>query len=281
MTEANQNPLAKFYRQEAFRTKLPSRGAYYDETIVNLDDNQEIGIIPMTAQDEIMLKTPDSLLTGKALVDVIKSCVPEVVNPKKLLACDIDALMISIRRASYGEEADFAATCPECETENTYSIDLETIVNHSETLDSSYEVILPQGLTLFLKPGTFDTLIRQYKVAFENQKAQRALTTTASEEVAIQLFSKAFKDMAKLNFELMVEAIIKVVYTEDGEEKEITNKKHIAEFISNIDKRSVDIIDEKLAEINKVGIERTFDAVCKECGHKWGTDIEFNPVNFS
>ena len=276
------NPLAQFYRQEAFRVKLPSRGAYYDESIIVLDDNLEIGIIPMTSQDEQTLKTPDALLTGKALVDVIKSCVPDVKNPKGLLACDIDAIMISIRRASYGDEADMSSECPKCEKENTYGVDLETIVNNTETLESSYEVVLPQGLTVFLMPGTFDTLIKQYKVAFENQKAQRAMTHGASEEAAIHLFSKAFKDLTKLNFELVLNAIIKIIFTdEEGEEQEITNKKFIAEFLSNVDRSSVEIIDEKLAEINKVGIERTYKAVCTECSHTWDTSIEFNPVNFS
>lgn len=275
------NPLAQFYRKEAFRTKLPSRGAYYDDTIMTLDENEELGILPMTAQDEIVLKSPDALLTGKALIDVIKSCAPEVKNPKKLLACDVDAIMISIRRASYGDETDISGVCPECETENTYSIDLETVVNHTESLDPSYEIVLPQGLTVFLQPGNFDSLIKQYKIAFENEKARRAATSGANEDFAIQLFAKAFKELSKLNFEMITDSIIKVIFTEDSEEKVITNKKHIRDFVSNVDKKTVDIIDEKLAEINKIGIEREHQAICNECGHKWGVGIEFNPVNFS
>lgn len=276
------NPLAQFYRQESFRIKLPSRGSYYDNNTLTLDDNEELGIMPMTAQDEILLKNPDNLLTGKALTDVIKSCAPEVKNPKKLLACDVDAIMISIRRASYGDEADINGQCPECGTENTYGIDLETIVNHSEKLEDSYEVVLPQGLTVFLQPGTFEALIRQYKVAFENEKARRAATGLANEDLALQLFSKAFKELSKLNFEMIAESIIKIIFTDgEGEEQTITNKKHIRDFIANVDKRTVDIVDEKIAEINKIGIERNYDAVCNECGHKWQIGIEFNPVNFS
>ncbi len=282
MSEQQTNPLAQFYRQEAFRIKLPSRGAYYIDSILALDENEELGIMPMTAQDEIILKSPDNLLTGKALVEVIKSCAPEVKQPKKLLACDVDAIMISIRRASYGDEADIAGDCPKCETKNTYGIDLETIVNHSEKLEDSYEVILPQGLTVFLQPGSFDSLVRQYKVAFENEKARRAATGQANEDYALQLFSKAFKELSKLNFEMITDSIIKIVFTDpEGEEQTINNKKHIRDFIANVDKNTVDIIDEKIAEINKVGIEREYDAICEECGHKWKIGIEFNPVNFS
>jgi len=283
MTEQQQgNPLQQFYRQEAFRIKIPSKGNFYDEKVLTLDDDLELGVLPMTAQDEILLKSPDALLSGKAISDVIKSCIPEVKNPKKLLSCDIDALMISIRRASYGDEADLSAECPKCEHKGTFGIDLDTLLTHTETLDSSYEVILPQGLTIFLRPGTYETLVKQYKAAFENTKAQRAIAASANEDAAMHLLSRAFKELAKLNFELINDAIVKVVFTdENNEEQVITNKKHIGEFIANIDKTSVDVIDEKLAEINKVGIQRTFEAVCKECGEKWEADVEFNPVNFS
>lgn len=277
------NPLKQFYRQEKFRVKLPSRGNFYNaDSVIELDDNLEVGILPMTAQDEMLLKSPDSLLSGKAMSDVIKSCVPAVRDTKKLLACDIDTLMISIRRASYGDEADLSIDCPECKTENTFSMDLDSLLNQTETLDDSYEVVLPQGLTVFLSPGTFETLIKQYKVAFENTKAQRAISTTMSEEAAMQLFSQAFRSMSKLNYELVVDSITKIIYTdEENEVHEVTSKKHIGEFISNVDKSSVDVIDKKLGEINTLGVERTFDAVCKECGNKWEGPIEFNPVNFS
>lgn len=281
MTEQT-NPLSQFYRQEAFRVKLPSRGAYYDESVLTLDENEELGIMPMTAQDEVLLKSPDNLLTGKALVDVIRSCAPEVKLPKKLLACDVDAIMISIRRASYGDEDTIAGNCPKCETENSYGIDLESIVNHSEKLEASYEVVLPQGLTVFLQPGTFDSLVKQYKVAFENEKARRAATGNANEDVALQLFSKAFKELSKLNFEMVSESILKIVFTDaENEEQTITNKKHIRDFITNVDKKTVDIIDKKMSEINKIGIQREHNAICTNCEHKWPIAIEFNPVNFS
>lgn len=277
------NPLAQFYRTEEFRVKLPSRGNFYDDSVVNLDEDFEVGIMAMTANDEILLKNPDALLSGKALSTVIKSCVPDVKRPEKLLICDIDTLMIAIRRASYGDEADLGVSCPECNHENTFGLDLETLINHTESLDSSYEVILPQGLTVFLRPGSYETMLKQYKVAFENVKAQRAMATTmADEDAALQILSKAFKHLTKLNFEIIKDSIIKIVFTDnEGNEQEIDNKKHIAEFIQNVSKSSIDIVEDKIGEINKVGIQKELDAKCSECGHTWKSAIEFNPVNFS
>lgn len=279
------NPLVQFYRQESTYIQLPSRGNFYDDDVVEFLQNDEIAIKPMTAADEIALKNPNALLSGQAILDVIKSCVPAIKKPRSLLACDIDALMIAIREASYGDEANMVLICPnpECGTENTYELNLELLLNETETLEESYEVILPNQLTVDIQPGTFETMNRQNKAAFENAKVQRALNAAMiSDEAAMSMLAQVFATLTKLNFELINSAIKKISFTdEEGELQEITNKTHIAEFIQNIDKSSVDIIDEKIAEINKIGIAKTLDATCVKCNHQWEAPIEFNPVNFS
>lgn len=241
--------------------------------------------MPMTAADEIMLKNPDALLSGAAIVEVISSCVKGVNKPRKLLACDIDALMIAIREASYGDEATMELNCPatDCGAKNEYSLDLEQLLNETEELQESYEVVLPNELTVFLKPGSFETMNRQNKAAFENSKIQRAMNdVTLSDEATMQLLAQVFATLTKLNFEVINAAIHSVVFTdEDDETQTITNVKHIAEFIQNIDKASVDIIDNKIAEINKIGIAKTLDVTCATCNHKWEAPLELNPVNFS
>ena len=61
------NPLVKFYRTATTSVKLPSRGKYYDEGVLKLNDDGEVSIFPMTAQDEITLQNPDALLSGEAI----------------------------------------------------------------------------------------------------------------------------------------------------------------------------------------------------------------------
>lgn len=282
---ATGNPLQQFYRKETTYLKLPSRGQFYSEGVIEFLENDELAVMPMTAADEITLKNPDALLSGKAIVDVITSCVKGVKKPKKLLSCDIDALMIAIREASYGDEAVMEISCPiaECGEQNEYSLNLELLLNDTEILEESYEVTLPNELTVYLRPGTFETMNKQNKAAFESSKIQRTMNNaTMSDEAAMSMLSHVFSTLTKLNFEVINDAIQKIVFTdEEGETQEITNKKHISEFIQNIDKTSVDLIDEKIGEINKVGITKILDAVCKKCGHKWEAPLELNPVNFS
>lgn len=277
------NPLKQYYRNEKISVKLPSRGKYYSEKVLVLNEDEELGIFPMTAQDEITLQNPDALLTGQAVIDVIKSCVPAINSPRKLLSCDIDALMIAIRLASYGDEANMEINCPECESKNVYSLNLEALLNQSESLDDHYEVVLENNLTVFIKPGTFESMVRQQKAAFENTKLEEAIINPEmSDEHRMKILARVFEKITKLNFELINESIDKVILTnDDGEEVEIINRKHIAEWIKNIEKSTVDVIEEKVLDVNKVGIAKTTPAVCTSCSHKWDARVEFNPVNFS
>jgi len=279
------NPLQKFYRVERLSIRLPSRGAYYSNNVVELNEDGEVGVMPMTAADEILLKNPNALLTGKAVADVIESCVPAVKNSRKLLACDIDALMLAIRSASFGDDSEMRVTCPnkECGHENSYTLNLDSLLNESEELEEEYEVILPSGVGIYLRPGDFDSIVKQNKTLFENSKVQRALADPEiSDHAAMQMLADVFANLSRLNFDIIKDAIIKVVFDdEEGNTQEVTNKKHIEEFLKNIDSKSVEQVEDKILEIDKKGITRTIPAKCVECETEWEAPVEFNPVNFS
>ena len=60
----------------------------------------------MTAKDEMAFKTPDAMINGQSTVDVIKSCVPNLLDPWKMVNYDTDAVLLAIRIATYGETMD-------------------------------------------------------------------------------------------------------------------------------------------------------------------------------
>lgn len=281
MNEA-QNPLSKFYRTATLSVKLPSRGAYYENGVVELNDDDEIGVLPMTAQDELVLQNPDALLNGEAVTKVISSCVPGVKQPKKLLSCDIDVLMIAIRVASYGDDALMEQSCPKCKEKNSFTLNLDTLLNHTETLDAEYETVIDGSLTVFITPSKFENVIKQQKAAFHNTKLEQAIRDPdLTDEQRLKILSQVFDKMARLNFEQTLEAVSKVVFTDDeGELIEVKDKKYITEWLNNTDKSSVDKIQDKIQEVNSKGIEKTMAAKCMHCEHMWEATIEFNPVNF-
>ena len=102
-----QNPLAKFFRQPAIFIKLPSRGKWWDEGALENTENGELPVYSMTTKDEVLLKTPDALLNGQGVVDVIQSCIPNIKNAWKMPSVDVDTVLIAIRIATFGNKMSF------------------------------------------------------------------------------------------------------------------------------------------------------------------------------
>lgn len=275
-----QNPLKQYFRQFKSYLKLPSGTSYYSPSVVQFTDSGELGVLQMTGKDELMLKNPDALLNGEALIEVIKSCVPGVKDPRCLLTNDIDALITAIRFATFNDSLETTLHCPKCNAENVFKLDLEYALDNMEYLDPEYVVNLESGISVFIKPHSFPDVMKGLHAQFEQSKLTRAIeSNTLTDDDRSKIFGKAFKEMAIVTYDLILNSIIKVV--DDANNVNVSNKEYIKEFLNNIDNRSIDKISLLLKEINLIGIKRTFGAACEKCGHEWESEIDFNPVNFS
>ena len=275
-----QNPLKQYFRQFKLYLKLPSGTSYYTKDQVQFTDGGEIGVMPMTGKDEMSLKNPDALLNGEALIEVIKSCVPGVKNPRSLLTNDIDALITAIRFATFNDSLETTLHCPKCRSENTFKLDLQYALDNMEFLDPEYVVNLETGVSVYVKPHSFPELLKGLHMQFEQSKISRSLeseTLTDAERSAI--FGKSFKEMAEITYNLVLNSVVKVV--DEANNINVSNREHIREFLFNIDNKSSEKNSDLIKEINKIGIKRTFVAKCEKCEHTWENDIDFNPVNFS
>ena len=107
------NPLKSHFRAPKLFTRLPSGGDFYSEGVVELSETGEVEIYAMTSRDEVLMRNPDALLNGESVAKVISSCVPQVQKPRELLASDVDALMVAIQGATYGDQVTVETACPE------------------------------------------------------------------------------------------------------------------------------------------------------------------------
>ena len=122
MAQELNNPLRKYFRQPKIYLTLPSKGRYYPQTAISMPESGEVPIFALTAKDEMLMKTPDALLNGEATVEVIKSCVPNILDPWQIPQIDLDALMIAIRMASYGEKLTLTTKVPVIGEERDYEV---------------------------------------------------------------------------------------------------------------------------------------------------------------
>ena len=115
MTEMmNVNPLMDFARKTECSVKLPSQGLWYDDDNISFNAIGEVDIMPMLPNDEMMLVNPESLISGDAIISVIKSCCPGIKRPEELYYPDINVLLLGIRKATYGNKMEQEYVCPEC-----------------------------------------------------------------------------------------------------------------------------------------------------------------------
>jgi hypothetical protein len=278
--QAHQNPLKGYFRQFKIYIKLPSGTSYYTPGAINFTDAGEIGIMPMTGKDELILKNPDALLNGEALIELIKSCVPAVSDPRLLLTNDIDAIVTAIRYATYNDALETELSCPECKHKNSYKLNLQYSLDNMEYLEPEYVVNLDSGLSVFVRPYGFPELLKGLHAQFEQGKLTRAIENESiSEEQRMKLFATAFKELSTVTYTLMLSSVVKVV--DESNNINVNNKDDIKEFLQNIDKKSSDKIADLIKEINQIGIKKSFTAVCEKCNHSWESEVDFNPVNFS
>jgi hypothetical protein len=276
----NNNPLRQYFRTFRLYTRLPSGVGFYDTQVVSLNDMGEVGVMPMTGQDEILLKNPDALLNGEAIMQVIMNCVPAIKDPKQLLTNDVDLLITAIRHATFNDTLESNIPCPKCQHANSYRLDLQYAIDNMSMLDSQYVINLDSGVSVFVTPYRFPQVMKSLHTQFEQAKLSRSLeNANYSDQQRSEIFAKSLATIGNTKFELIAQCIVKVV--DESKNINVTNAEFIKEFLMNIDKKSADRIANQIDIINQVGIKKTFTAVCEKCEHSWESEIDFNPTNFS
>ena len=278
-TIANDNPLSKHFRQPSIYFKLPSSGKYWADGSLTMPETGEIGVMPLTTRDEITLKTPDALLNGQGVVDVIQSCCPDIKDAWAMPSIDVDATLIAIRIASYGNQMDFGTTCPHCKTEQDHALDL------GQTLSSidppSYDVpLVINGLRIKVHPQPYFALNKTNMIAFEEQQIVRSLQGLENDtQEAKKRFDEHLAKIIDLNINLLSSST-ESIETADG--TIVTNPEHIQEFYNNADTKVIRKLQEYLNELNvKSGI-KPLDVTCteEECGKEYPVNITFDYASF-
>ena len=230
---AGANPLTKFYRQPKIYLSLPSKGQYYPEGALEMPDGGELPVYAMTAKDELTLKTPDALLNGAATVELIQSCIPNIKNAWAMPILDLDACLVAIRIATYGEANDITATAPNTKTPQEYTIDLRNVLDRYSNAHYEPEFMF-QELKVEIKPLSYKEFSQVSVQTFEEQRIFSIVNNNELEEdKKLELFNKSFNKIRDITFGMVSKSIVKIT-TPDGEE--VTQPSFISDFLNNSDK---------------------------------------------
>ena len=275
------NPLAAHFRQPKLYMKLPSGGLFNTDDDLDFPENKEVAIFPMTAKDEILMKNPDALLNGEAVLQVIKSCVPSVLEPRELTNIDVDALLLGIQAATYGDEMELSTKCKFCDKELTGVTSIQESLDQIDPLQE-VNVIDWEGLKVVLRPVKYKSTIEAGLVNFQTTRSLQGIADLPDDMDKLAIFNENFNRMAILNFNLICDSIEKIVI--EGEQSvEVTSREQIIEFLENCEASIGTKIEEESSKVSTKGISKDMKFACDgDCGEDKITEtkIVLDPVNF-
>jgi len=258
--EARVNPLLARVEMPGSTFQLPSRGLFYKKG--ELRDDVEMGevhIHPMSAYDEILMKSPDHLFSGEAVDKVFRRCIPQVLLPLKLLAKDVDFLLVCLRQVTFGNEMDitYMHDCEDAKA-NPYVIQLSDFISSSKKIDpttvvKNYTVTLENGQVVKLNPSRFEDVIKLY------QSAETGNQLTPEDEL-----------------DMSVHIIRSIIFSVDGEEDPLL----IEEWIRKISAGWLVKLTKNIEKASDFGPDFSLHAMCKDCEKDIVIQTPVNPISF-
>jgi hypothetical protein len=276
MLTGNQNPLSAFFRQPKIYIKLPSGGKFYPAGALDKSDSDEYPVYAMTAKDELMFKTPDALLSGQSTVEVIKSCVPAILEPWKMPSIDLDAILVAIRIATYGESMEVTANCPHCEAENNYELNLVQWLGSIESFQYEPTLQIDQ-LTIHLRPYSYQELTKTSLKTFEQQRILNIVNDESiSDEKKVQMFGESFIKLTELTVDIISNCVARI----DSPNGTTSDPQHIKDFINNSPKEIFDIISKHITGMKSEIEFKPVAASCESCGEQFSMPVTMDQSNF-
>lgn len=269
-----QNPLQQYFRQPRVYISLPSHGIYNSPDAFD-GDVSRIPVFGMTGMDEILVKTPDALLTGESTVRVIASCCPAIKNPWELSSIDLDLVITAIRIATYGNMLELSNVCPVCTTNNEYEFDLSTFIDYYSSCKYENKVITGD-LTILLKPLTYKQSSEFSLKNFQLQQTLKQISAIEDENEKKVKLSDLFGQLASLQNDIFIAGIESV----DTTEVVVTEKGYIKEWVENSDSAMLDVVRKQIQKNQTAWRSPTQKVVCDTCNHESWLSVTLDQSDF-
>lgn len=274
MTISN-NPLRQFFRRPAVFLTLPSGSKFYPEGVIRQTETGELPVYPMTAIDEITARTPDALFNGEGVIQIIKSCVPDILEPWAINNVDLDAIFIAIRTASGENEMTMDSDCPKCTETNTYTVELNKILPQLKcpNFDKLLEI---NGLKIKFRPLTYKELNQVGIEQFQIQRAFASLESIEDEKQKAIKTKEAVKTVTDVTMKLVATAI---EYIDTGNNK-VDSKEFIMDFLVNCDNNVYVTLRDYTSVLREESQIKPMHIKCPKCSNEYEQQFTLNLTDF-
>lgn len=275
--ENNTSPLQKYRRQPKLYIDLPSKGQWYTKGA--LEKSEELEVYSMTANDEILTKTPDALLTGNAVVKIIENCLPAIKNAWAVTNRDLDYILAAIRIASYGDAITLSHKCSnkDCKNEDSFALPLQPVLDHLLSVEPVYELRV-KDFIFRIRPLQYKEMVDNQMISTQVQRQAFEIGDTIKDvkertEIINNLYESINEQTKKVICSIVTEII-----TPEGESE--TNPIFIQDFLLNNEGTFFDAIQKTYGENNKKMTVPASDIECSECGQKDKIKPNLDYANF-
>lgn len=239
----------------------------------------EIPIYPMTAKDELLLKNADSLLNGTAIYDLIKNCAPSIQDPESMPNIDLDAVLLAIRRATYGEYMDITVQ-HDCNTDakNEVRLNLDHFISTIKTIDQVEPIILDNGIKVFVRPVNVRQLLRLNWVQYQQiRNLQHAEQNGVDEKAKIDILQSSYAELTEASVAVVSDCIDTVLLPDATA---VTDKDNITEWVLDLSNTDYKKIENLIMGLSEQGLQKKFQVTCDKCGKEFDSQIDLNPTTF-
>jgi hypothetical protein len=273
------NPLTSYMRQPKIYIRLPSQGQYWAPGSLAVSENEEYPVYSMTARDEMMFKTPDALMNGQAMVDVIQSCLPNIKNAWDIPTIDFDTILIAMRIATYGEAMPINHSIPVINEDVEYAVDLKVLLEQQQNNHWIDQVIINSDFVIYVKPLTFRHMTQSSIKSFETSRILNIINDEKlSDEKKLEVFNESFNNLTRVTVDLLTETIYKIETPTD----EVTDRKFISEFIANVDKEVFKKIQDHINDLKVANDLKPLEFLTTDEQQARGAPANYTvPINFN
>lgn len=269
------NPLRQYFRRPSVYFSLPSKGKGYTEDVLEMTETGELPVYPMTAIDEITVRTPDALFNGNAMTDLIKSCVPNIKDPWKLNSNDLDAVLIAIRAAGGQETLEINTQCPKCSNESTYSINLVAILAQLKHAD--YDTLLSvNDLKIKFRPLTYKEMNNAAIAQFAIQKKYSNIESLEDTTEKTKMTQEAIRAITEATMNIIASTIEYI----DTPTIRVEDMEFIDDFLHNCDGSVYVAIRDHNTKLKNATELKPLDIKCDSCSHQYEQPYTLNASDF-
>lgn len=275
MMELSSNPLQQYFRRPSIHIKLPSGGKFYAPSVITMPESGELPVYPMTAIDEITVKTPDALFNGSAITDIIKSCIPDIKEPWSINSIDIDAILIAIKSASNGNDMSMSSVCPKCDELSDYTINLVSLLTKIKPGDYDKELSI-NDLFIKFRPLTYKEINLASVEQIDVQRKFFMLDQEKDDTVRTEKTLAALKEVTEITIKILTQ-VIEYIKTPSAF---VDNKSFILDFLNNCDKSTYTKIRDYNTELKSHSEIKPMQLKCMKCENQYEQNLTLNQSDF-